>query len=102
MAMGGRVAEEIIFDKVTTGAGNDIEQATKLARKMVCEWGMSRLGPISLARNDGNVFLGMEMTRANEFSESTQAEAMPRFVGFIRVLRPTLKTVKTAEPSWNS
>jgi cell division protease FtsH len=75
MAMGGRVAEKVAFQMVTTGAGNDIEQATKLARKMVCEWGMSNLGPISLGRNDGNVFLGMEMTRANEFSESTQAEA---------------------------
>ena len=75
MAMGGRVAEELIFDKVTTGAGNDIEQATKLARKMVCEWGMSRIGPIALAKNDGNVFLGREMGRASDFSESTHAEA---------------------------
>ncbi len=75
MAMGGRVAERIVFDKVTTGAGNDIEQATKLARKMVCEWGMSRLGPIALAKNDGNVFLGREMGRASDFSEQTQAEA---------------------------
>ncbi|MCA9517000.1 MAG: AAA family ATPase, partial [Myxococcales bacterium] len=75
MAMGGRVAEELIFEKVTTGAGNDIEQATKLARKMVCEWGMSRLGPIALSKNDGNIFLGREMARANDFSEETQAEA---------------------------
>ncbi|TNF22402.1 MAG: ATP-dependent zinc metalloprotease FtsH [Deltaproteobacteria bacterium] len=75
MAMGGRVAEEIIFDKVTTGAGNDIEQATKMARKMVCEWGMSRLGPVALTKNDGAVFLGREMARASDFSEQTQAEA---------------------------
>ncbi len=75
MAMGGRVAEEMVFDKVTTGAGNDIEQATKLARKMVCEWGMSRLGPIALNKNDGNIFLGREMARASDFSEQTHAEA---------------------------
>ncbi len=75
MAMGGRVAEKAVFDRVTTGAGNDIEQATKLARKMVCEWGMSRLGPIALTKTDGNVFLGREMGRASEFSESTQGEA---------------------------
>ena len=75
MAMGGRVAEEITFDKVTTGAGNDIEQATKMARKMVCEWGMSRLGPVALTKGDGNIFLGREMARASDFSEQTQAEA---------------------------
>jgi cell division protease FtsH len=75
MAMGGRVAEELTFGSITTGAGNDIEQATKLARKMVCEWGMSKLGPISLKSNDGNVFLGKDIGRASEFSQSTQGEA---------------------------
>ena len=75
MAMGGRVAEELTFDELTTGAGNDFEQATKLARKMVCEWGMSRLGPVSLAKNDGSVFLGKDIGRTSDFSEQTQAEA---------------------------
>ncbi|MDP6945891.1 MAG: cell division protein FtsH, partial [Myxococcota bacterium] len=75
MAMGGRVAEKLVFDRLTTGAGNDIEQATKLARKMVCEWGMSRMGPIALAREKGDVFLGREITRSEEFSEATQSEA---------------------------
>ncbi len=75
MAMGGRVAEELVFGRVTTGAGNDIEQATKLARRMVCEWGMSRLGPIALAKNEGSVFLGREIGRSSDFSDQTQAEA---------------------------
>jgi cell division protease FtsH len=75
MAMGGRAAEELVFNRITTGAGNDIQQATKLARKMVCEWGMSQLGPIFLSKNNANVFLGMEMSRGDGFSEKTQAEA---------------------------
>ena len=75
MAMGGRVAEELTFGSITTGAGNDIDQATKLARKMVCEWGMSKLGPISLKDNGGNVFLGKDIGRASEFSQDTQGEA---------------------------
>jgi len=75
MAMGGRVAEQLIFGRLTTGAGNDIEQATKLARKMVCEWGMSRLGPIALAREKGDVFLGREIGRSDDFSDATQSEA---------------------------
>ena len=75
MAMGGRVAEDLVFGKVTTGAGNDIEQATKLARRMVCEWGMSKLGPIALNNNQGSVFLGREMSRGSEFSQSIQSEA---------------------------
>ena len=75
MAMGGRVAEEVVFGRVTTGAGNDIEQATKLARRMVCEWGMSKLGPIALAKNEGSVFLGREIGRSSDFSDQTQADA---------------------------
>ncbi|HRE91637.1 MAG TPA: AAA family ATPase, partial [Myxococcota bacterium] len=75
MAMGGRVAEELIFDRITTGAGNDIEQATKLARRMVCEWGMSRLGPIALTKGEGSIFLGRDIGRSSDFSEQTQSEA---------------------------
>ena len=75
MAMGGRIAEELVFDRLTTGAGNDIERATELARKMVCEWGMSRLGPIALHKEEGSVFLGRELTRQTDFSQQTQSEA---------------------------
>ncbi len=75
MAMGGRVAEELVFQRITTGAGNDIEQATKLARRMVCEWGMSRLGPIALTKAEGSVFLGRDIGRSSDFSEQTQSEA---------------------------
>jgi cell division protease FtsH len=75
MAMGGRVAEDIVFGRITTGAGNDIEQATKLARRMVCEWGMSRLGPIALTKGEGSVFLGRDIGRSSDFSEQTQSEA---------------------------
>jgi cell division protease FtsH len=70
--MGGRAAEEVIFDQITTGAGNDIEQATALARKMVCEWGMSDgLGPLSYGHKDDTVFLGREISSAKDYSEST-------------------------------
>jgi len=70
--LGGRVAEEIIFPDVTTGAGNDIERATELARKMVTEWGMSpRIGPIALSKKQEHVFLGKEIGTGREFSEQT-------------------------------
>lgn len=69
--MGGRVAEELVFGHKTTGAGNDIEQATELARKMVCEWGMSSLGTIAYGKGDDNVFLGREMWRSPNYSEAT-------------------------------
>ncbi len=70
--MGGRIAEEIIFGHKTTGAGNDIERATSLAKSMVCEWGMSdRLGPVSFGKKDEQIFLGREIQHAREFSEST-------------------------------
>jgi len=70
--MGGRIAEEIVFNHKTTGAGNDIERATGLARKMICEWGMSdRLGPVSFGKKEEQVFLGREMGSVREFSEAT-------------------------------
>ncbi len=70
--MGGRAAEEIIFDHKTTGAGNDIERATDLAKKMVCEWGMSeRLGPISLGKKREEIFIGREINQAASYSEKT-------------------------------
>jgi cell division protease FtsH len=73
--MGGRAAEEIIFKTMTTGAGNDIERATDMARKMVCEWGMSdRLGPVSFGKKDEQIFLGREMATHKNYSEATAVE----------------------------
>jgi cell division protease FtsH len=73
--MGGRAAEEIIFNSFTTGAGNDIEQATEMARKMVCEWGMSdKLGPLSFGKKDEQIFLGREMSTHKNYSEATAVE----------------------------
>jgi cell division protease FtsH len=71
--MGGRLAEELVFDQITTGASNDIERATDIAKKMVCSWGMSALGPLKFGQEGGNVFLGKEMgTHHNpDYSEAT-------------------------------
>ncbi len=75
-ALGGRAAEKIIFNQYTTGAGNDIEKATKIARKMVCEWGMSeKLGPLAYGQKEEEIFLGREITKHSDFSEKT-AEAI--------------------------
>jgi cell division protease FtsH len=75
VAMGGRVAEEIIFGQITTGASNDIHNATELARKMVCEWGMSeKIGPLHFGRNDEMVFLGRDFAEHKEYSEQTARE----------------------------
>ena len=71
-SMGGRAAEKLVFGHVNTGAGNDIEQATGLARRMVCEWGMSdKLGPLAYGQKEGEVFLGREMNRSADYSEAT-------------------------------
>ncbi|RMH35287.1 MAG: ATP-dependent zinc metalloprotease FtsH, partial [Nitrospirae bacterium] len=73
--LGGRVAEELILKNITTGAGNDIERATELARKMVCEWGMSeRLGPLTFGKRDEEIFLGREITTRRDFSEQVAVE----------------------------
>jgi cell division protease FtsH len=75
MMFGGRVAEELVFDHMTTGAGDDIEKATELARKMVCEWGMSReLGPMTFGRREEQVFLGRDIAHAKDYSEHTAVE----------------------------
>ena len=73
--MGGRAAEDLIFNTFTTGAGNDIEQATEMARKMVCEWGMSdKMGPLSFGKKDEQIFLGREMATHKNYSEATAVE----------------------------
>ncbi|HEX7402182.1 MAG TPA: ATP-dependent zinc metalloprotease FtsH, partial [candidate division Zixibacteria bacterium] len=73
--MGGRVAEKLVFHELTTGAGNDIERATELARKMVCEWGMSdRLGPLTFGKKEAQIFLGREIATHRDYSEETAQE----------------------------
>lgn len=72
--LGGRVAEEIIFGEITTGAHNDIERATKIARAMVTEYGMSSLGPVQLEHSGGNVFLGRDYMNEKNFSDQVAAE----------------------------
>jgi cell division protease FtsH len=75
MMFGGRVAEELVFGHMTTGAGDDIDKATELARKMVCEWGMSReLGPMTFGRREEQVFLGRDFTHQKDYSEHTAIE----------------------------
>lgn len=70
--MGGRAAENLVFNEMTTGAGNDIEKATSLAHKMVCEWGMSeKIGPRSMGKKDEMVFLGKEISQTKDYSEKT-------------------------------
>ncbi len=69
---GGRAAEELVFSSLTTGAGNDIERATDMARRMVCEWGMSEeFGPMALGRKNDEVFLGRDMAHVKDYSEDT-------------------------------
>jgi len=68
---GGYAAEEIVYNETTTGAQNDIRQATELARKMVCEWGMSNLGPVALGSSDEPIFIGREIAQHADYSEDT-------------------------------
>jgi cell division protease FtsH len=73
--MGGRVAEEIVMGHMTTGAGNDLQRATDLARKMVCEWGMSdKLGPLTFGKREEQIFLGKEFSKHKDYSEKTAEE----------------------------
>ncbi len=73
--MGGRVAEELVLKHITTGAGNDIERATDMARKMVCEWGMSeKMGPLTFGKKEQEIFLGREISQHRDYSEQTAIE----------------------------
>jgi cell division protease FtsH len=69
--MGGRIAEEMFLNQMSTGAGNDIERATELARKMVCEFGMSDLGPLTFGKKEEQIFLGREIAQHRDYSEAT-------------------------------
>ncbi|MDP8217270.1 MAG: ATP-dependent zinc metalloprotease FtsH, partial [Candidatus Theseobacter exili] len=73
--MGGRIAEEIVFSDITSGARNDLKRATQMARAMVCEWGMSeKLGPMTFGEKEEHIFLGREITRHQDYSEATAME----------------------------
>jgi cell division protease FtsH len=74
MTLGGRAAEEIVFGEVTTGAQDDIDQVTKIARQMVCEWGMSPLGPMALGAHHDQVFLGRDFAATPDHSDRVAAE----------------------------
>jgi cell division protease FtsH len=82
--MGGRLAEEIFLNQMSTGAGNDIERATDMARKMVCEFGMSELGPLTFGKKEEQIFLGREINQHRDYSEATAIkidEEVRRLVG---------------------
>jgi cell division protease FtsH len=73
--LGGRAAEEIVFQQQTTGAGDDLEKATEMARKMVCEWGMSdAMGPLTFGKKEEQIFLGREIAQHRDYSESTAVD----------------------------
>jgi cell division protease FtsH len=82
--MGGRIAEEMFLNQMSTGAGNDIERATELARKMVCEFGMSELGPLTFGKKEEQIFLGREIAQHRDYSEATAIkidEEVRRMIG---------------------
>src|SRR5579859_3788540 len=86
VALGGRIAEEIIFGQMTTGAGNDIEKATEIAHKMVCEWGMSeKLGPLAYGKKEESIFLGRDYgQRTQDYSENTAQEIDQEVRGIVQ------------------
>ena len=101
--LGGRVAEELTFGEITTGSGNDIERATTMARKMVCEWGMSEeLGPLTFGKKEEQIFLGREIAQHRDFSEETAIKidgAVKRLIleaneKAIKLLRENIESLK--------
>lgn len=94
--MGGRVAELIIFGQLTTGAANDLERATKLARKMVCNWGMSeKLGPVTFGRTEEHIFIGRELAQSKDYSEDTAMAIDREMRVFIETAEKKAKEILT-------
>jgi len=93
--MGGRLAEELFLDTMTTGAGNDIEQATELARKMVCNYGMSALGPLTFGKQEEQIFLGREIAQHRDYSEQTAESIDEQVRNFIMQGYDRAKTILT-------
>jgi cell division protease FtsH len=99
--MGGRLAEEAIFgaDHMTTGAGNDLERATELARKMVCEWGMSEsMGPLTFGKREESIFLGKEFARHQDYSEETAERIDNEIRKFVNAAYEEASALITAHP----
>ena len=93
---GGRVAEQLIFDEITTGAGNDIERASDMARKMVCEWGMSEaLGPLTFGKKEEQIFLGREISQHRDFSEETARRIDEEVYKIIKVANESVTKMLT-------
>ncbi|UCD65192.1 MAG: ATP-dependent zinc metalloprotease FtsH [Candidatus Zixiibacteriota bacterium] len=94
--MGGRVAELIVFDQLDTGAGNDLERATKLARKMVCNWGMSdKVGPVTFGKTEEHIFLGREIQQHQDYSEATAIVIDEEVRAFIESAEETARGILT-------
>jgi cell division protease FtsH len=91
--MGGRLAEEIFLNQMSTGAGNDIERATEMSRKMVCEWGMSKMGPLTFGKKEEQIFLGRELSQHRDFSEETAKEIDVEVRCFVNKAYETAKKV---------
>jgi cell division protease FtsH len=94
--MGGRIAEEVFLGEITTGAGNDIERATQMARRMVCEWGMSDLGPATFGKKEEAIFLGREFAQHQDYSESTAVEIDKEVRRILEKAYATAKEIITA------
>ncbi len=96
--MGGRIAELLVFNQIDTGAGNDLERATKLARKMVCNWGMSdKLGPVTFGRTEEHIFLGRELQRNQDYSESTAVVIDEEIRSFIEHAEETARRILSGD-----
>jgi cell division protease FtsH len=99
--LGGRIAEEITMNGMTTGAGNDLERSTELARKMVCEWGMSdAMGPLTFGKKEEQIFLGREIAQHQDYSEDTAIRIDHEIKRFVTMnyerARQTLETHREA------
>jgi cell division protease FtsH len=92
--MGGRTAEEMFLGHITTGAGNDIERATDIARNMVCEWGMSELGPLAFGKKEEAIFLGREIAQHRDFSEATAVDIDKEVKRIVSIAYESAKSIQ--------